>query len=296
MVDFVQIGEKSAAPRFAPSPKMSNEPKPEQTPEIKETPSLGDVPEDQKKLEDTSAEEVKIEEPLPPTIPEKTVEPEPVSLDQPVLNKPSANKPSAVKPKEIDLNAIALKKKNEAKKKADLAIKKKIKEKSDKLLKNLQDKKKPKAKKVDTQKTDQKNPQPKKQGVKGKSLTDLLDTIDDDAGDHGVNAETVGPVLTGSEVEMIKRRLYQSWNVPIGIKGARDLNVVIKIKLDEQGYVTDAKVVDEERIKRDSAFRAAAESAQRAVWDPRVSPLPLPKEKYETWKEIEFTFNPKNMM
>ena len=38
-------------------------------------------------------------------------------------------------------------------------------------------------------------------------------------------------------------------------------------------------------------FRTAAEAAMRAVNNPDCSPLLLPLDKYEQWKEINFTFD-----
>ena len=45
----------------------------------------------------------------------------------------------------------------------------------------------------------------------------------------------------------------------------------------------------------DPDFRIAAENAHGAVLDPKCNPLPLPKEKFDEWKDLELTFNPKDM-
>ncbi|GIR66634.1 MAG: hypothetical protein CM15mP70_17410 [Pelagibacteraceae bacterium] len=41
----------------------------------------------------------------------------------------------------------------------------------------------------------------------------------------------------------------------------------------------------------DPSFRTAAEAAMRAVNNPDCSPLLLPEDKYDLWKEINFTFD-----
>jgi hypothetical protein len=46
----------------------------------------------------------------------------------------------------------------------------------------------------------------------------------------------------------------------------------------------------------DPFYRAAAESALRAVLNPQCSPLKLPPDKYEQWKILELTFNPKDLL
>jgi len=48
-------------------------------------------------------------------------------------------------------------------------------------------------------------------------------------------------------------------------------------------------------IASDPDFRTAAENAYRAVLDPNCNPLPLPKERYDEWKDLELSFNPKEM-
>ena len=48
--------------------------------------------------------------------------------------------------------------------------------------------------------------------------------------------------------------------------------------------------VNQERLI-DPSFRTAAEAAMRAVNNPECSPLLLPQDKYEKWKEINFTFD-----
>jgi hypothetical protein len=46
----------------------------------------------------------------------------------------------------------------------------------------------------------------------------------------------------------------------------------------------------------DPFYRSAAESALRAVLNPQCSPLKLPPEKFDQWKTLELTFNPKDLL
>jgi hypothetical protein len=111
----------------------------------------------------------------------------------------------------------------------------------------------------------------------------------------GVKAEELGPVLTASQIDLIRQTIRKCWHFPAGLKNANELLVDIKMELAEDGTVKRAKIVDEARMERDSAFKIAAENAYRAVLDPECNPLPLPKEKYNEWKDLEHTFNPKEM-
>lgn len=130
-----------------------------------------------------------------------------------------------------------------------------------------------------------------------KSFDSLLDGAIAD-GDHensGIKAEEVGEVLTATQIDLIRQTIRKCWHFPAGLKNAEDLIVDIEMELDPDGNVTKAKIVDTSRMNTDPDYRTAAENAYRAVLDPECNPLPLPKEKYEEWKNLELSFNPKEM-
>ena len=105
---------------------------------------------------------------------------------------------------------------------------------------------------------------------------------------------SLGEKLTISELDMIKRQFYDCWIVPAGAKKIRDLVVSIELKLDEDGNVTYSKLINNKRMS-DSFFRAAAESAMRAVNHPDCKKLKVPKKKYDVWKSLILDFNPSIM-
>ena len=131
-----------------------------------------------------------------------------------------------------------------------------------------------------------------------KSLNSFLDNVlaDGDNENTGANAESIGETLTATQVDMIRNTIRKCWHFPAGLKDAETLVVDIKMELDRSGYVKKAEVVEKNRMKRDSGFKIAAENAQRAVLDQRCNPLPLPKEKYDEWKDLELSFNPRDML
>jgi hypothetical protein len=49
-------------------------------------------------------------------------------------------------------------------------------------------------------------------------------------------------------------------------------------------------------MNSDGYYRAAAESALRALSHPDCVPLKLPLTKYKLWKSFIFNFDPKNML
>ncbi|MDR3030798.1 MAG: cell envelope integrity protein TolA [Holosporales bacterium] len=130
-----------------------------------------------------------------------------------------------------------------------------------------------------------------------KSFNSLLDSALSDSNNEnsGVKAEEIGEVLTTTQIDLIRQTIRKCWHFPAGLKNAEDLIVDIRMELDETGTVKKAEILNKNRMDSDSDFRIAAENAYRAVLDPNCNPLPLPKEKYAEWKELELSFNPKEM-
>jgi hypothetical protein len=101
--------------------------------------------------------------------------------------------------------------------------------------------------------------------------------------------------LTASEEDALRRQLAQCWNVPIGARDVDRMSVDIYIAVNQDRTVREAVVVDQARMASDPFFRTLAESALRALYNPRCSPLALPPEKYQEWHDTLITFNPKDM-
>ena len=105
----------------------------------------------------------------------------------------------------------------------------------------------------------------------------------------------LGSQLTASELDMVRHQIAQCWNVPAGARDARDLVVEIRVAVDPDGTVRQATIVDQGRLG-DPFFRAAAESARRAFFNPQCRPLHLPAEKYAIWKDLVVDFSPKDIL
>jgi hypothetical protein len=102
--------------------------------------------------------------------------------------------------------------------------------------------------------------------------------------------------LTISEEDALRRQIEQCWNPPIGARDAQNLIVEITIDVNPDRTVQSAEVVDKIRMASDPYFRAAGEAALRAIYNPKCSPLELPDGKYDQWKAIDFTFDPRDML
>jgi len=102
--------------------------------------------------------------------------------------------------------------------------------------------------------------------------------------------------LTITEEDALRRQIGQCWNPPIGARDVQSLVVEISIDVNPDRTVADVDIVDKGRYASDSFFRAAADAAVRAVRNPKCSPLELAPDKYEQWKRIDFTFDPRDML
>ena len=103
--------------------------------------------------------------------------------------------------------------------------------------------------------------------------------------------------LTISDVDYLRRQIERCWTVPAGARDAENLVVKIRIALNLDGSLGgQPQIVDQERMNRPGQefFRVAAESALRAVL--QCAPYKMPREKYDRWRDIVLTFNPKTML
>ena len=94
---------------------------------------------------------------------------------------------------------------------------------------------------------------------------------------ENLEEKRLGDKLTLSEEDAIKRQFYRCWIVPAGAKNLKDLVVSIKISLNQEGEVISSKLINARN--KDPFFRAASESAIRAVNHPECKKLKVPKKK-----------------
>src|SRR5262249_26302093 len=106
----------------------------------------------------------------------------------------------------------------------------------------------------------------------------------------------LGSQLTVSEKDLLVQQIRECWYFDAGARNAQDLIVDIHVELGPDGVVPLAQIVDTSRYASDSYFRAAADSALRAIKNPKCSPLKVPPGKYDQWKSMTLSFNPKDLL
>jgi outer membrane biosynthesis protein TonB len=124
---------------------------------------------------------------------------------------------------------------------------------------------------------------PQRQAITGSTLNNT----------PSLGAPTANAVtLSQNELDALRARLRDCWNVPVGLAAARDLVVTVRIQFKLDGsLLTDPRVTNS---GSHPAFQAAAESALRAVRS--CAPYTfLPAAKYEAWKDVIVDFDPRDM-
>lgn len=130
-------------------------------------------------------------------------------------------------------------------------------------------------------------------------LARALDTPEDEPEplqERAQKAPILGNKLTISEIDAVRRQIEPCWRVHVGARNPEELVVEIYVQMNRNGTVRRADVVDKSRMGSDRSYRAAAESALRALTSNKCSPLNLPLDKYDRWKEMTLRFDPSQMV
>jgi hypothetical protein len=268
MVDFEAIAKKAAAPKVGvqeqqpEKAKIAEETTKAPPPKTAEPPPAPDVPK-------------------PPVVAEATPQPtKPVEQPKPEPPKPADDK-IALKPKEPDPPKIE---KPPEPPKPDP---------------------KPEVKKVEPPKPAPPKPTPPKPNVDN-IVDSILKTNDKNSPIKTPQQSPQKPkeitrqvamapefatVVTASEVEGVRQKIRPCWN---SFGGAKDAPIVsLVVQMNQNGTPIDAEFRDPGRLG-DPVYRAAAESARRAIMNPRCQPWPLSPEKYSSWRTITFNFDPRD--
>jgi hypothetical protein len=98
--------------------------------------------------------------------------------------------------------------------------------------------------------------------------------------------------LSMNELDALRARLAQLWNPPAGAQDPRELVVEVRIRLRPDGTLAASPEVL--TGGRTPLFVAARDSAVRALYRGQPYDMLRP-EHYEQWKDIEITFDPRQM-
>lgn len=256
VVEIINIDDVSNVPAPAPKAKEKPEPKKPEPPKEKPKPP----PPAPKK-------------PTPPPEPEPEPEPTPEPEAEPVpekkVEKKPEPKPEVVKPKPRLQTVKLSKKPKPPKKEPDFSS----------LMKNLDLKKSPKAEKKEED-----------QPVLDNFAKDIAAAIKKPS----QNSDPTRP-MSITEIDALRQHIAKCWNPPIGAKEAENLRIEIKVRMNPDATPRVATISSRSNLS-DPFYRAAAESAQRAVNNPRCWPYPLSPETYNQWQDLILVFDPRDLL
>lgn len=114
-------------------------------------------------------------------------------------------------------------------------------------------------------------------------------------GEPAASDDISGTTLSAQETNGLRLAVQNCWVVDVGSQAA-NVTVIIGMSMDTLGKVVPGSL----RLVSSTggegvAIETAYQSARRAVLRCQREGYDLPDDKYETWKEIEMTFNPKDM-
>lgn len=106
-------------------------------------------------------------------------------------------------------------------------------------------------------------------------------------------APNLAAVVTASEIEGVRNKIRQCWFTQGAMKD-QSLVITFVVQMNQDGTPVKADLKDVGRYNNDPAYRAAADAAHRALMNPRCHPWPLSPEKYNSWRNITFNFDPRD--
>ena len=105
----------------------------------------------------------------------------------------------------------------------------------------------------------------------------------------------LGSQLSASDIDLVRERLRPCFNPPFGAKEKPDLVADIRVVMNSDGTVQQARVVDTGQYNSDQIYRAVADAGIRALRNEHCSPLPLPADRFDVWQTFTFGFSTRDM-
>ncbi|MEI6099410.1 MAG: hypothetical protein WCS20_14190, partial [Alphaproteobacteria bacterium] len=117
------------------------------------------------------------------------------------------------------------------------------------------------------------------------------------AGTQGVaNDGPKGPPMSSGEIDGLRVAIKRCWNLGTLSSAAMEVMVTVRVNVAQNGKPDFNSI-------RMTSFDGGAESAANKVFEAARSAifrcgrsgLPLPPDKYDTWKDLELVFDPRGM-
>ena len=109
-------------------------------------------------------------------------------------------------------------------------------------------------------------------------------------GDENLNQTNV---LSISEIDLLRQQLSSCWNAPAGavINLGDKVTISAKIQENMRVFENSIRIIDTNISKSNPFYGPITDSAMRTLLNPECTPLKLPKDKYNLWKNLTITFD-----
>ena len=109
----------------------------------------------------------------------------------------------------------------------------------------------------------------------------------------GENLENESSILSITEIDLLRQQLSSCWNAPAGavINIGDKVTISAKVQQNMKVYQNSVRIVDTNISKSNPFYGPITDSAMRTLLNPECTPLKLPKDKYNLWKNLTITFD-----
>lgn len=108
----------------------------------------------------------------------------------------------------------------------------------------------------------------------------------------GAETGRTDAALTLSEKDALRSQMQRCWRPPAGIREGQDIIIIVQVQLGLDGSVLGIDSIGAQGVGG-QLYDVAADAARRAVL--QCGPYELPVQKYEVWKEVQVTFDPREL-
>ena len=107
------------------------------------------------------------------------------------------------------------------------------------------------------------------------------------------NEQNENSILSISEIDLLRQQLSSCWNAPAGavINVGDKVTISAKIQQNMKVFENSVRIVDTNISKSNPFYGPITDSAMRTLLNPECTPLKLPEDKYNLWKDLTITFD-----
>ncbi len=119
------------------------------------------------------------------------------------------------------------------------------------------------------------------------------DIIKEEKKQTGDSNENKNMILSITEIDLLRQQLSSCWNAPAGavINVGDKVTISAKVQQNMKVFQNSVRIVDTNISKSNPFYGPITDSAMRTLLNPECTPLKLPKNKYDLWKNLTITFD-----